>query len=603
MDLTNNENETPPPIPMESVIPEDALPSIIAIEAIQRSPLNPSSRRDVDAEFTESVRMFGVLKPILVRRLPDDPLGYELIAGERRWTAASRVGRTTIAAYIIECTEREAAELRLVENIQTRSLLPMDEASMFGDLRRLDAHVDEIAARIGRSPSYVYQRLRLLELHPRIAELVHQGLLEARTQLYVAQLPAEVQASLAGVITPAWQLGDSIPHRSIVDATQGALVRQMHSAPWPLDVVDVTETAGPCSACPKRTGGQLDLFEASDRKDYCLDAACWAAKVTGWWGQESERARKVGLRVLTDDECARFVAGPQAAAMDAPYFALDQRPPGLSQSWRDLRVPAMALGRYLRTGHTVELVEVKRALAFVTTADPTGDAPSPDVRAAAEREERALKKREEAAAKAVDEQREMREERVASRGRVDALIEVARMIVRAPRSTKIDEEGQEIADQTMEFVVRHVATRVLPGALQRAASSDLDVAIIDRSFSSPAEEVEVVINEMPIGRDGGEFRVSANELLALLVVTLRLATRGEPSTWCAHTNLLVTNLARFFELRGFPLVDDDGADLFPEFVKLRPKGKLPKKRESVEKEEPAPTQAAKTPKSKKGGSK
>jgi ParB family chromosome partitioning protein len=119
----------------------------------------------------------GLLQPVLVR--PRDG-GYELIAGERRWRAAERLGWPKIPAVVKEVDDRTLLTLALIENLQRDDLSPIDEAAGY---RRLgeEFHLGqtEIARAVGRDRSTVANLLRLLQLPPDVQALVHEKRLSA----------------------------------------------------------------------------------------------------------------------------------------------------------------------------------------------------------------------------------------------------------------------------------------------------------------------------------------------------------------------------------------------------------------------------------------
>jgi ParB family transcriptional regulator, chromosome partitioning protein len=131
-------------------------------------------------ELAESIRLHGVLEPIIVRAISltsyeGSGRQYELIAGERRWRAAALAGRETIPALALpESTSDQAAlELAITENLQREDLHPIDEAIAFGRMQRdLGYSYGQIAERLGKSKGYVQNRLRLLQLDEDLQRLV-----------------------------------------------------------------------------------------------------------------------------------------------------------------------------------------------------------------------------------------------------------------------------------------------------------------------------------------------------------------------------------------------------------------------------------------------
>lgn len=121
-------------------------------------------------ELASSIRRHGILQPLTVRRIPD---GWELIAGERRLRAARLVGLETVPCIEASADDRESALLALVENLQRRDLHYFEEAAAIADyLRQSGVTQEEAAAQLGRSPSAVANKLRLLRLSPACREVL-----------------------------------------------------------------------------------------------------------------------------------------------------------------------------------------------------------------------------------------------------------------------------------------------------------------------------------------------------------------------------------------------------------------------------------------------
>jgi ParB family transcriptional regulator, chromosome partitioning protein len=147
----------------------------VAIDQIQPNPYQPRrlfSQQAID-ELAASIRASGVIQPIVVRRIAD---GYELIAGERRWRAASQAGLATIPAVVREATDSQSLELALVENLLREDLNPMEEAEAYqkllGDFTWTQ---DELAQRIGRDRSSIANTVRLLKLPEPVQDDLRSG--------------------------------------------------------------------------------------------------------------------------------------------------------------------------------------------------------------------------------------------------------------------------------------------------------------------------------------------------------------------------------------------------------------------------------------------
>lgn len=130
------------------------------------------------ASLTESIRVLGVLQPVLVRRTPRG--SFQLIAGERRWRAARRAGLQTIPALVKDLEDQATLEQALVENLHRQDLNPMEEAGAYQQLiEDFQLTQEEVATRVGKSRAAVTNTLRLLQLPPSIQRLVIDGQLTA----------------------------------------------------------------------------------------------------------------------------------------------------------------------------------------------------------------------------------------------------------------------------------------------------------------------------------------------------------------------------------------------------------------------------------------
>jgi ParB family transcriptional regulator, chromosome partitioning protein len=152
----------------------------LPISAIRPNRFQPRDYFDEEAlgALADSIREVGVLQPVLVRPAggAGEPDQYELIAGERRWRAARRVGLQTIPALVRETDDAAALEHALVENLHRDNLNPLEEAAAYQQLiEDFGLTHDEVAARVGRSRASISNTLRLLQLPPAIQRSVQEG--------------------------------------------------------------------------------------------------------------------------------------------------------------------------------------------------------------------------------------------------------------------------------------------------------------------------------------------------------------------------------------------------------------------------------------------
>jgi len=148
------------------------------VKAIRPNTHQPRQVMDDAAleSLANSIRQAGLMQPIIVRPDATRPGSFELVAGERRWRAAQRIGLETIPAIVRAVDDRAAAELALVENIQREDLNPIDRAEAFERLlHEFQLTHQDLAERIGLDRSTITNFTRLNSLDPYTREMVRAG--------------------------------------------------------------------------------------------------------------------------------------------------------------------------------------------------------------------------------------------------------------------------------------------------------------------------------------------------------------------------------------------------------------------------------------------
>jgi ParB/RepB/Spo0J family partition protein len=164
----------------------------LATDVIHESPTNPRrsfSETSLD-ELTASVRRHGVLQPVLVR--PNGE-GFVLIAGARRLRAAKLAGCETVPARVLELDDAAADEATIIENLHRENIHPLDEGVSYQRLVSAGRTIEDIAAALGKSKGYVYQRISLTRLVPKVQDLLARDVLPLIYALKIAVVPAEQQ--------------------------------------------------------------------------------------------------------------------------------------------------------------------------------------------------------------------------------------------------------------------------------------------------------------------------------------------------------------------------------------------------------------------------
>jgi len=154
----------------------------VGIELIRPGKFQPRKEFDPEAlnQLADSIRAKGILQPLLVRRDPQNPNQYELIAGERRWRAAQIAKLHEVPVVIKDLSDLEALEIGLIENLQRRDLTPIEEAMAFKQLMvQFNRSQEDMAAAIGRSRSYIANMTRLLDLPKSVQSMLASNQLSA----------------------------------------------------------------------------------------------------------------------------------------------------------------------------------------------------------------------------------------------------------------------------------------------------------------------------------------------------------------------------------------------------------------------------------------
>lgn len=171
----------------------------IAADEIRANRYQPRQNFDEAAleDLSESIRQYGILQPLIVRRLPEK--GYELIAGERRLRAARKAGLEKVPALVREYNDAEISEIALIENIQRENLNIIEEAEAYAFLmQNFQLTQEMLAKKVGRSRPHIANSLRLLELAEPVQDKLIAGELlmgQARPLLALKDEALQVKAS------------------------------------------------------------------------------------------------------------------------------------------------------------------------------------------------------------------------------------------------------------------------------------------------------------------------------------------------------------------------------------------------------------------------
>jgi ParB/RepB/Spo0J family partition protein len=324
-----------------TALQEDDTPAAfhnLALDRITPSLTNPRKTFDPAklAELAASIRASGVHQAVLVRPLPgsrmadtDRTVQYELVVGERRLRASSLAGMDTIPAMVRPLTDDQVLETQVVENLQRDDLTPLEEAEGYEHLmQHTGLNADELGAKVGKSRSYIYAKLKLLDLCQEVKQALRDGTIDASRALLIARIPdGKLQLKALNAATlPTGSNVDAMGVRAFSTWLQQNVMLRLEHAPFQITDAHLVPSAGSCMGCPKRTGAAPDLFADVASADICTDPACHQAKEQAHRAQLVATAQKKGLRVIDGAEAKEVFnsRGSYDSSVMSGYSRLDQ---------------------------------------------------------------------------------------------------------------------------------------------------------------------------------------------------------------------------------------------------------------------------------------
>jgi ParB family chromosome partitioning protein len=262
----------------------------IPLSLLNESKTNPRRAFDVTSlkELADSIRSQGVLSPLLVRPLTEN--GFEIVAGARRFRAAQMAEQSTVPVRIKQMSDAEVLEAQLVENLIRAEIHPMEEAEGFARLLALEEpkySIEQIAAKVGKHPSFVASRLKMTDLTKPVVDAFYANEMGVGHALLLAKLPADQQQQALSACFKEIHSGGQnsarilLPVRNLQFWIETNVLLILKDAPFDKRDAQLVPTAGSCADCPKRTGHNKLLFgdDLGKQGDQCTDPRCYNAKL------------------------------------------------------------------------------------------------------------------------------------------------------------------------------------------------------------------------------------------------------------------------------------------------------------------------------------
>jgi ParB family chromosome partitioning protein len=276
---------------------------VVPIGQLEESRTNPRKHfaKDSLQDLTQSVKEKGILVPLLVRSCFSTPIKYEIIAGARRYRAAKAAGLTEIPILIRDLDDEQALEVQVIENLQRSDVHPLEEAEGYKQLLEKGKYdIDGLAGKVGKSESYIYQRLKLAELVPAIKKAFLQEKLTAGHAILLARLqPSDQERALKENTRQYHDEGDKfVSVRQLARYIQDEIHLELKGVPWELADAELLPKAGACTVCPKRTGFNKSLFADVSAKDSCTDPGCFNEKMNAQFVKLQAEIEKKGGEIV-----------------------------------------------------------------------------------------------------------------------------------------------------------------------------------------------------------------------------------------------------------------------------------------------------------------
>lgn len=290
----------------------------IPVDSIFPSKTNPRGRPSPEGieDLAADIARRGVQQPIVVR--PATPKGsYEIIFGERRWTASRKAKKETVPCVIRDLSDKDAYEAQVIENLQREDLHPLAEAAAFKRLylaayketKHHDQAIELVAEKLGkkRAPQFIARRLKLNDLDKDAKLAFQEGALLIGHADELARLrPEEQKAAIQWLLKEereiqtagGWKKANIVPGVPELRLwIQQNLFLDLTKAPFDTKDPNLNAEMGACTTCPFRTGNQPALFGDVQKDETCTVPTCWTAKRNNSFVQIAEtRAKELGIK-------------------------------------------------------------------------------------------------------------------------------------------------------------------------------------------------------------------------------------------------------------------------------------------------------------------
>jgi ParB family chromosome partitioning protein len=325
---------------------------VLPIGKVFESPLNPRKTFNEKkmAELVESIRAKGILVPLLVRPCKESRIApldqFEIAAGHRRYRAGIKAELTEVPVFIREMSDSDFLEVLIIENDKHEDLEPLEQAQGYRTLmEQMHYDVAAISDKVCKSESWIYQRIKLLELIPEAQEQLANEKITAGHAILIARLQPDQQKELlkkeSGLYEGWGNDRTVVSVRDLANHIERQIHLDLNSASFKKTDPDLVPEAGPCTTCQKRTGFVPALFPEIKKKDTCTDPSCFNKKVAAfsarWLSKQSEDSDVPPLH-LSGSSNYRMKKAPEDPEVPVPanlYHVITDKKKGSCPSARE----------------------------------------------------------------------------------------------------------------------------------------------------------------------------------------------------------------------------------------------------------------------------
>lgn len=278
----------------------------LQLDKIDIGPTNPRTEFDTESlsELSKSIIIHGILQPIIVRYHPDEAAKnddvFQLVCGERRYRASILAGSQTIPASIRELNDDEVFELQIIENLERKDVHPMDEAIAFKKMIDSGKYtMEDISAKIAKTPTFVAQRLKLNDLVPELQEEFLKGEFGIGHAVLLSRIGLDQQQEIFQGSKDKWN-----PGYGTVSELKQSLERSnndLDEAIFPLADKQLLPKAGACMNCSKNSFANPILFPEEKEENLCFDKSCYKEKESVFYYQKVDSVIKENPGVILVD--------------------------------------------------------------------------------------------------------------------------------------------------------------------------------------------------------------------------------------------------------------------------------------------------------------